>query len=179
MGPSVRWDDGRGDYHFDFTAKRKEVRIRTDPPGAQVAIEGEQPTERNAAMTVYNLEFPPITEEGDLKVYKGTARKDAKDAEWEPAQFSIAWDEGKQDYQVKLKEIVTQPVPLLVASGAGAELRQALGTAVFFGMLGVTAFGLVFTPTFYVVCRALGERLAQRRRRGAGDHGALAPVPAE
>ncbi|WP_375421498.1 efflux RND transporter permease subunit [uncultured Sphingomonas sp.] len=54
-------------------------------------------------------------------------------------------------------------VPLLVATGAGAELRQALGTAVFFGMLGVTGFGLVFTPTFYVVCRALGDRLGSRR----------------
>ena len=53
-------------------------------------------------------------------------------------------------------------VPLLIATGAGAELRQALGTAVFFGMLGVTGFGLLFTPTFYVVCRALGERLARR-----------------
>ena len=39
-------------------------------------------------------------------------------------------------------------VPLVLASGAGAELRQALGTAVFFGMIGVTAFGLLFTPTF-------------------------------
>jgi multidrug efflux pump subunit AcrB len=57
-------------------------------------------------------------------------------------------------------------VPLLIASGAGAELRQALGTAVFFGMLGVTGFGLLFTPTFYVVCRALGDRL-RRPRRGA------------
>ena len=56
-------------------------------------------------------------------------------------------------------------VPLLIASGAGAELRQALGTAVFFGMLGVTGFGLIFTPTFYVVCRALGDRLSRRRRR--------------
>ena len=50
-------------------------------------------------------------------------------------------------------------VPLVIAKGAGAELRQALGTAVFFGMIGVTAFGLLFTPTFYVVCRALAERL--------------------
>jgi hydrophobe/amphiphile efflux-1 (HAE1) family protein len=57
-------------------------------------------------------------------------------------------------------------VPLLIATGAGAELRQALGTAVFFGMLGVTGFGLLFTPTFYVVCRALGDRL-RRSRRGA------------
>jgi multidrug efflux pump subunit AcrB len=55
--------------------------------------------------------------------------------------------------------------PLMLASGAGAELRQALGTAVFFGMIGVTAFGLLFTPTFYVICRALGDRV--RRARGA------------
>jgi multidrug efflux pump subunit AcrB len=46
-------------------------------------------------------------------------------------------------------------VPLVLATGAGAEMRQSLGTAVFFGMLGVTAFGLIFTPVFYIVCRAL------------------------
>jgi hydrophobe/amphiphile efflux-1 (HAE1) family protein len=52
-------------------------------------------------------------------------------------------------------------VPLAWATGAGAELRQALGTAVFAGMIGVTAFGLMFTPAFYVICRwlaALGRR---------------------
>jgi multidrug efflux pump subunit AcrB len=41
--------------------------------------------------------------------------------------------------------------PLAVATGAGAEMRQSLGTAVFFGMLGVTTFGLLFTPAFYVI----------------------------
>jgi len=46
-------------------------------------------------------------------------------------------------------------VPLAIATGAGAEMRQSLGTAVFFGMLGVTGFGLVFTPVFYVVVRRL------------------------
>ena len=44
-------------------------------------------------------------------------------------------------------------LPLAVAQGAGAEMRQSIGTAVFFGMLGVTLFGLAFTPTFYVVVR--------------------------
>ena len=44
-------------------------------------------------------------------------------------------------------------VPLVIATGAGSEMRQSLGTAVFFGMLGVTAFGLIFTPIFYVVVR--------------------------
>jgi hydrophobe/amphiphile efflux-1 (HAE1) family protein len=47
--------------------------------------------------------------------------------------------------------------PLAVATGAGAEMRQSLGTAVLFGMLGVTGFGLVFTPTFYTFVRKLGR----------------------
>ncbi len=46
-------------------------------------------------------------------------------------------------------------VPLAIATGAGAEMRQSLGTTVFFGMLGVTAFGLIFTPVFFVVIRGL------------------------
>jgi hydrophobe/amphiphile efflux-1 (HAE1) family protein len=49
-------------------------------------------------------------------------------------------------------------VPLAIATGAGAEMRQSLGTAVFFGMLGVTAFGLIFTPVFYVVIRGVAQR---------------------
>ena len=47
-------------------------------------------------------------------------------------------------------------VPLALASGPGAEMRQALGVTVFSGMLGVTFFGLIFTPIFYVMCRKLG-----------------------
>jgi multidrug efflux pump subunit AcrB len=46
-------------------------------------------------------------------------------------------------------------VPLVLAQGAGAEMRQALGTAVFSGMIGVTFFGLILTPVFYVVIRKL------------------------
>jgi HAE1 family hydrophobic/amphiphilic exporter-1 len=53
-------------------------------------------------------------------------------------------------------------VPLAFASGAGAELRQALGVAVFFGMIGVTLFGLIFTPVFYVVTRRLNDVLAPK-----------------
>ena len=52
--------------------------------------------------------------------------------------------------------------PLVWAVGAGAELRQTLGTAVFSGMIGVTAFGLIFTPVFYVVSRWTALRLAAR-----------------
>jgi multidrug efflux pump len=49
-------------------------------------------------------------------------------------------------------------VPLLVGTGAGAEMRKALGTAVFSGMLGVTVFGIFFTPVFYAVLERLRER---------------------
>ncbi len=56
-------------------------------------------------------------------------------------------------------------VPLVIASGAGAEMRQSLGTAVFSGMLGVTLFGLLFTPVFYVVARWIGG--AGRRKATA------------
>ena len=48
--------------------------------------------------------------------------------------------------------------PLVVATGAGSEMRQSLGTAVFAGMLGVTAFGLLFTPAFYAVVRKIGRK---------------------
>jgi multidrug efflux pump len=49
-------------------------------------------------------------------------------------------------------------LPLVISSGAGYEMRQALGTAVFFGMLGVTFFGLFLTPVFYVVIMWFKER---------------------
>ena len=55
--------------------------------------------------------------------------------------------------------------PLLVATGAGAEMRQSLGTAVFGRMLGVTAFGLIFTPTFYTLVQRFGFTLPVPRPR--------------
>ena len=56
-------------------------------------------------------------------------------------------------------------LPLLVIStGAGAEMRQSLGTAVFAGMIGVTGFGLLFTPVFYVLAR----KFSSDRRRSSG-----------
>ena len=55
--------------------------------------------------------------------------------------------------------------PMVWAVGAGAELRQTLGTTVFSGMIGVTAFGLIFTPVFYVVTRWIALKAARRRRQ--------------
>jgi multidrug efflux pump subunit AcrB len=53
-------------------------------------------------------------------------------------------------------------LPLVTASGPGWELRQALGTAVFAGMIGVTLFGLIFTPVFYVALRTMRWRPRSR-----------------
>jgi len=64
-------------------------------------------------------------------------------------------------------------VPLVLASGAGYEVRQALGTAVFAGMIGVTLFGLFLTPVFYVALRKLVTR---RERAAAVAAPALAPA---
>jgi multidrug efflux pump len=53
-------------------------------------------------------------------------------------------------------------VPLVFSVGAGAEMRHAMGVAVFAGMLGVTFFGLFLTPVFYVLLRTLAKRLEKK-----------------
>jgi hydrophobe/amphiphile efflux-1 (HAE1) family protein len=88
------------------------------------------------------------------------------------------WDAAVEAARLRFRPILMTSlafifgvVPLVWSVGAGAELRQALGTTVFAGMIGVTAFGLVFTPVFYVVARWL----ATRRER----HNPAAVQPAE
>jgi multidrug efflux pump len=66
-------------------------------------------------------------------------------------------------------------VPLVLSSGAGSEIRFAMGVAVFAGMLGVTAFGLFLTPVFYVVI----GRVTRRRIQVAEPHGVLTPRMSE
>ena len=74
------------------------------------------------------------------------------------------WDAAVEATRLRLRPILMTSfafilgvTPLVWAIGAGAELRQTLGTAVFSGMIGVTAFGLVFTPVFYVIARWIAE----------------------
>ncbi len=62
-------------------------------------------------------------------------------------------------------------IPLMLSHGAGAEMRVSIGTAVFFGMLGVTFFGVVLTPVFYVVIRRLLERQKPPGAQPAPTHG--------
>ena len=68
-------------------------------------------------------------------------------------------------------------LPLVFASGPGQEMRQALGTAVFFGMIGVTIFGLLFTPVFYVIASWVTSKLPTVHV-GARKPGDMAGAPA-
>jgi multidrug efflux pump subunit AcrB len=63
-------------------------------------------------------------------------------------------------------------VPLVLATGPGAEVRRAMGVAVFSGMLGVTVFGLILTPVFYVVVQGLADKVSRR------THSVVPQVPA-
>ena len=67
-------------------------------------------------------------------------------------------------------------LPLVFSSGAGAEMRHAMGVAVFSGMLGVTFFGLVLTPVFYVTILHLVER--RRARTASAEQPAREPIHA-
>ena len=67
-------------------------------------------------------------------------------------------------------------VPLMIATGPGAEMRQSLGTAVFSGMLGVTFVGLFLTPVFYVTLRSLFSR---RKPRAEAEPSGPAEAPSE
>ena len=76
------------------------------------------------------------------------------------------WDAAVRAARTRLRPILMTSfafifgvVPLMLATGPGAEMRQSLGTSVFSGMLGVTLFGLIFTPVFYVICRWLASKM--------------------
>jgi multidrug efflux pump subunit AcrB len=84
------------------------------------------------------------------------------------------WDAAVEATRLRLRPILMTSfafilgvTPLVWAIGAGAELRQALGTAVFFGMIGVTAFGLIFTPVFYVIARWIAQLGPRRGKKPA------------
>ncbi|WP_332658333.1 efflux RND transporter permease subunit [Brevundimonas sp.] len=94
----------------------------------------------------------------------------AKQAEEE--QGLNRWDAAVQAARIRLRPILMTSfafifgvVPLMLATGPGAEMRQSLGTAVFSGMLGVTFFGLIFTPVFYVISRWAASKIPQSPKK--------------
>ncbi|MDO9077323.1 MAG: efflux RND transporter permease subunit, partial [Brevundimonas sp.] len=98
------------------------------------------------------------------------------------------WDAAVRAAKTRLRPILMTSfafifgvVPLMLATGAGAEMRQSLGTAVFSGMLGVTFFGLIFTPVFYVLMRGVAARLPGKPKKepGVPTTGGLPPHGAD
>ena len=90
------------------------------------------------------------------------------------------WEAAAEATRLRLRPILMTSfafilgvTPLVWAIGAGAELRQTLGTAVFAGMIGVTAFGLIFTPVFYVIARWIAQL---GPRRGKSRHPRTLPA---
>jgi multidrug efflux pump subunit AcrB len=67
-------------------------------------------------------------------------------------------------------------IPLVISKGAGAEMRHAMGVAVFSGMIGVTVFGLILTPVFYVVIRRIVEGRDESTSPADTLSGARAPI---
>jgi multidrug efflux pump len=67
-------------------------------------------------------------------------------------------------------------VPLVFSEGAGHEMRQAMGVAVFYGMLGVTFFGLLLTPVFYVILRAIEKVITPKSGAKPRHHGELSAL---
>jgi multidrug efflux pump len=121
-----------------------------------------------AGLMVAKLDLNIFTQIG-LVVLVGLASKNAilivefakqKREEGMP-RFEAALEASKQRLRPILMTsfaFILGVLPLVVATGAGAEMRRALGTAVFSGMLGVTFFGLLFTPVFYLVIQRVRDR---------------------
>lgn len=118
---AISWEEGKTDYAIDFQAKRKQVRVITDPPGAMVAIDGQEVTQRDdMGVATTELAFPPVNDQGDLKTYELSVSKKSPEAEYYPTTRPIGWDEGKPEYIVRLKEVLSRPVDL-----ASVEMRRS------------------------------------------------------
>lgn len=86
------------------------------------------------------------------------------------------WDAAVRAARTRLRPILMTSfafifgvLPLMLATGPGAEMRQSLGTAVVSGMIGVTFFGLIFTPAFYVFMRWVASKLPGARTRATPE----------
>ncbi|MCK6417464.1 MAG: multidrug efflux RND transporter permease subunit [Alphaproteobacteria bacterium] len=101
-------------------------------------------------------------------------------------QGRSTWDAAVEAAHLRLRPILMTSfafilgvLPLVVATGPGAEMRQALGIAVFSGMLGVTFFGLIFTPVFYVMTRRAVSVIMRRDKRQRHDAKAVPQAPVQ
>jgi TolB protein len=113
---TVAWDNGQTDYHVDMPSKKKTVHVDTDPAGAVVMINGKVLPPGDNGVPTTELDFTPTDDKGDLPTFIAQVSKKTAETEWYPAQIPIAWEDGRTDYSITLKEVTTRPVPLLYVS---------------------------------------------------------------
>lgn len=134
---TMRFEDGKGVYVIPLGARRKEIRIVTDPPGAIVTLDGrELPRDRDGVSTE-TLTFPPADPPDRQTTFAAVAKAGDPAAPYEVAQLGIGWDDGRRDYSVTLPPSLVVTVPMLRAvpawsqgSGwrAGAEHVETIAT---------------------------------------------------
>lgn len=110
---SVGWDDGRSSYSFPLDPKTKTVRFLTTPGDASVRIDGRDIRTDASGVASVQLPFPPVNDAGELRSYTAVVSRKTGDSEWYPVELKVGWDDGRTDYPVQLREILTTPVPLL------------------------------------------------------------------
>jgi TolB protein len=111
---TLGWDGGKENYEVALQVLQKDVRITTEPRDAAVKINGVEIKRDASGVAVAHVFYPPINERGDsLPNELVVSKAKTGDQEWRPETRPIAWDGGEQNYTVKLKEILTRPVPLL------------------------------------------------------------------
>lgn len=114
---TVSWDAGQTEYHIKLQPRTKTINLKTNPPGATITIDGVEgfsaSTNEDGQLRIRDVAFPPINERGDLRTYTLRATHRTADREWYPGSMQIAWDNGREDYELTLREILTTTVPLV------------------------------------------------------------------
>jgi Tol biopolymer transport system component len=108
----ISWDNGKTDYQIDLIPHRKIVRILTNPGGATVTIDGKTAPAGPDGVPAIQLSYVPVNDAGDLPVFTATISKQTAETEWYPSTLPIPWDDGRSEYSVTLREIMTRNVPL-------------------------------------------------------------------
>jgi len=109
----IDWDNGRRDYEISLVPKSKTIHVTSDPPGADVTIDGKPLEKDSSGNSIARLSFPPTDDRGTPKTYNAVVSKKTADTEWAPEELTIGWDDGKSQYSATLSEVKTRPVDLL------------------------------------------------------------------
>jgi len=149
-----------------------------------------------ALFGVWLSHFPPFMQPGDLNIFTQVALVVLVGLACKNAILIVEFAKDLEDKGEKLLDAVMhacrmrlRPIlmtsiafcagvlPLIFGSGAGSEMRRAMGIAVFSGMLGVTLFGIFLTPVFYVLLRSRRAHRAELKESGGGGGGVLSHAP--